>query len=113
MCCTVPLADTVLLLPGKGIGYGREFARSVFEAEGEVGEEVAPADLSAVEFLGRPKALEVLVVGEDENFVRALKPVAPVLEGLDDREELLVVYVVVGFGVLELTAGEADGEGTV
>ena len=54
--------------------------------------------------------LEVLVVGEGENFVRAFKPV---LEGLDDREELLVVYVVVGFGVLELTAGEADGEGTV
>ena len=65
----------------------------------EVGKVDEPAHLSAIEHLGLMEIDEVFVIRENLHWEgRAMKVVVPRFQGADDREEFLVVDVVVSFG---------------
>ena len=92
-----------------GIWLAHGLAGSVDDLEVVVGEEFGPSRLSPVEDLGRGEVLEVPVVGVDgEGMRRALEVGAPLLDGHDDGEHLLVVDLVVELWGRELAGVERD-----
>ena len=77
--------------------------------------------LAADEDLGGGKVFQVLVIGDHIHWsCRALEVVMPVVKGLKDRKEFLVMSIIIqlrrghGVGVecnqLEFTIGACDGE---
>ncbi|KAG6869884.1 hypothetical protein C0992_001696, partial [Termitomyces sp. T32_za158] len=78
--------------------------------EVEVGEVQGPPGLAAVELLGHPEVLQVLVVRPDFELVpRTLQEMAPLLQGLDDGQHLLVVDLVVVLHGIEALGVEGHG----
>jgi len=68
-----------------------------------------PMDLATSELLCGLKVLEVLVIGEHMyNMWRSHQVVAPLLEGLKDREQLLVIDLVVELCQLHATGVECN-----
>ena len=87
----------------------------------ELREELQPMSLAVGEDLGGGKVFQVLVIGDHvHRSCRALKIVMPVVEGLKDRKEFLVMSVIIqlwrghGVGVdcnwSEFTIRAHDGE---
>ena len=84
--------------PGEHVDLLGESTRSMVDVKVEGAEEFGPTSLSAVEVSLFEKVLKVFVVGKDlDAMAGAFQVVAPVLEGLYDGEEFLVVDVVVAF----------------
>ena len=76
-----------------------EPTRPVVDVEVERLEELRPSSLATVEVAFFAEVLEVLMVGEHFHTVSgSFQVVTPVLEGVDDGEEFLVVNVVVPLG---------------
>ena len=62
----------------------------------ELGEVLRPVGLMAGQDLGAGEVLQVLVVGDHINWRgRALEVVLPVLEGLKDGQQLLVLGIII------------------
>ena len=84
--------------PGEHVDLLGESTRSMVDVKVEGAEEFGPTSLSAVEVSLFEKVLKVFVVGKDlDAMAGAFQVVAPVLEGLYNGEEFLVVDVVVAF----------------
>ncbi|KAG6874033.1 hypothetical protein C0993_000872, partial [Termitomyces sp. T159_Od127] len=76
--------------PGEGIGLGTKSAGAIVNGEVVLREDFRPAGLAAAELLGHGEVLQVVVVQVDLDAVwGALEVGPPLLEGLDDGEELL------------------------
>ena len=81
---------------GEGIGLGSEASRAEADDKFELGEVLRPAGLTVGQDLGAGEILQVLVVGDHiDQRGRALEVVSPVLEGLKDGQQLLVMGVIV------------------
>ena len=81
---------------GEGIGLCSEASRAEADDKVELGEVLRPAGLTVGQDLGAGEILQVLVVGDHiDQRGRALEVVSPVLEGLKDGQQLLVMGVIV------------------
>src|SRR3981189_1118507 len=94
----VILSATMIGSTQEGIRLAHAGPRLVLQCEVEAGEVERPSRLSAIELLCNSKVFEVLVVGEDLNWiVRSLKVVVPFLETSDYRQHFHVVDLVGAF----------------
>jgi len=99
-------AGTMVGSAGERIWFTHQLPGFVMECEVEVGEVERPSGLPPVQLLGHHKVLQVLVVRPDlAPMFCALDKVLPLLEGLNDRQHLLVVDLVV-----PLDGGQGLGE---
>src|SRR6266403_2728983 len=86
----------------QSIGLAHRASRSVVHGKIEPGKVEGPPSLTAVELLCRHEVLQVLVVRPDFKLVmRAFQEIAPVLQGMDDCQHLLVVDLIVTFHSIE------------
>src|SRR5882724_4925559 len=77
---------------GQCIWFGTQLSCTVADQVVEPREVLHPMDLAMCELLGGCKVLEVLVIGEHKyDMCRALDVVAPLSEGLENGEQLLVI----------------------
>ena len=80
----------------EGIGLCSEVSRAEVDGEVELGEVLQSAGLTAGQDLGAGEILQVLVVSDHIDWRGgALKVMSPVLEGLEDGQQLLVMGVIV------------------
>ena len=92
----IPLFWVDVPTASEGIGFHSEASRAEADGKVELGEVLRPVDLMAGQDLGAGEILQVLVVGDHiDQRGRALEVVSPVLEGLEDGQELLVMGIIV------------------
>ena len=92
----IPLFWVDVPMASEGIRLCSEASRVEADGEVELGEVLRPAGLTAGQDLGAGEILQVFVVSDHINRRGgALKVVSPVLEGLKDGQELLVMGVIV------------------
>ena len=92
----VPLFWVDAPMASEGIRLCSEASRAEADGEVELGEVLQPAGLTAGQDLGAGEVLQVLVVGDHINRRGgALEVVAPVLEGLKDGQQLLVMGIII------------------
>ena len=92
----IPLFWVDIPTASEGIRFRSEVSRAEADGEVELGEVLRPAGLMAGQDLGAGEILQVLVVGDHiDRRGGALKVVSPVLEGLEDGQELLVMGIIV------------------
>src|ERR1700675_4541349 len=83
--CIVCDAGSVVCTVGEGIGLAHAPHCLVVEGEVEAGQVERPSGLAAVELLGGPEVLEVLMVHPDlKRLARAFQVVSPLFQRLDD-----------------------------
>ena len=92
----IPLFWVNVPTVSEGIGLCSEVSRAEADGKVELGEVLQPAGLTAGQDLGAGEILQVLVVGDHIDWRGGtLKVVLPVLEGLEDGQELLVMGIIV------------------
>ena len=92
----IPLFWVDIPTASEGIGLCSEASRAEADGEVELGEVLQPMGLMAGQDLGAGEVLQVLVVGDHVNQRGgALKVMSPVLEGLEDGQQLLVMGIIV------------------
>ena len=92
----IPLFWVDVPLASEGIGLCSEVSRVEVDGEVELEEVLQPAGLTVGQDLGAGEILQVLVVSDHiDRRGRALEVMSPVLEGLEDGQQLLVMGVVV------------------
>ena len=92
----IPLFWVDVPMASEGIRLCSEASRVEADGKVELGEVLRPAGLTAGQDLGAGEILQVLVVSDHiSRRGGALKVVSPVLEGLKDGQELLVMGVIV------------------
>ena len=92
----IPLFGVDIPVASEGIGLCSEVSRAEADDKVELGEVLQPAGLMAGQDLGAGEVLQVLVVGDHINRRGgALKVVSPVLEGLKDGQQLLVMGIII------------------
>ena len=92
----IPLFLVNVPMVSEGIGLCSEASRAEADGEVELGEVLRPAGLTAGQDLGAGEILQVLVVGDHiDQRGGTLEVVSPVLEGLEDGQELLVMGIIV------------------
>ena len=92
----IPLLWVDISMVSEGIGLCSKASRAEVDGKVELGEVLRPAGLTAGQDLGAGEVFQVLVVGDHiDRRGRALKVVVPVLEGLEDGQQLLVMGVIV------------------
>ena len=85
-------------MASEGIGLCSEASRVEADGEVELGEVLRPTGLTAGQDLGAGEVLQVLVVGDHvDQRGGALEVTSPVLEGLKDGQQLLVMGIIVQF----------------
>ena len=83
-------------MASEGIGLCSEVSRAEADGEVELGEVLRPVGLTAGQDLGTGEVLQVLVVGNHIDWRGgALKVMSPVLESLEDGQQLLVMGIIV------------------
>src|ERR1700675_945054 len=96
--CVVCNARSVVRAAGEGVRLAHAPSWLVVEGEVEAGQVEGPSGLAAVEFLGGPEVLEVLMVRPDlKRLARAFQVVSPLFQRTDDREHFHVMDLVVAF----------------
>ena len=92
----IPLFWVDIPTASEGIGLCSEASRAEVDGEVELGEVLQPTGLTAGQDLGAGEVLQVLVVsGHINRRGGALKVMPPVLEGLEDGQQLLVMGIIV------------------
>ena len=92
----IPLFWVDVPTASEGIRLCSEASRVEVDGKVELGEVLRPAGLMAGQDLGAGEVLQVLVVGDHINRGgRALKVMSPVLEGLKDGQQLLVMGIII------------------
>ena len=92
----IPLFWVDVPTVSEGIGLCSKVSRAEADGEVELGEVLRPVGLMAGQDLGAGEIFQVLVVGDHIDWRGgALKVVSPVLEGLEDGQQLLVMGVIV------------------
>ena len=92
----IPLFWVNVPTASEGIGLCSEASRAEADGEVELGEVLRPAGLTAGQDLGAGEILQVLVVSDHiDRRGGTLEVVLPVLEGLEDGQELLVMGIIV------------------
>ena len=92
----IPLFWVDVPLASEGIGLCSEASRAEADGEVELGEVLRPVGLTAGQDLRAGEVLQVLVIGDHiDRRGRALEVMLPVLEGLEDGQQLLVMGIVV------------------
>ena len=92
----IPLFWVDIPMVSEGIGLCSKASRAEADGEVELGEVLRPAGLMAGQDLEAGEVLQVLVVGDHINWRGgALEVVAPVLEGLEDGQQLLVLGIII------------------
>ena len=78
------------------IGLCSEASRVEVDGKVELGEVLRPAGLMVGQDLGAGEVLQVFVVGDHIDWRGgALKVMSPVLEGLEDGQQLLVMGIII------------------
>src|SRR6202795_2833443 len=96
--CIVCDAGSVVRAVGEGVRLAHAPSWLVVEGEVEAGQVEGPSGLAAVQFLGGPEVLEVLMVRPDlQRLARAFQVVSPLFQRLDDRQHFHVMDLVVAF----------------
>ena len=92
----IPLFWVNIPMASEGIRLCSEVSRVEADGDVELGEVLRPVGLTAGQDLGAGEILQVLVVSDHIDWRgRALEVMSPVLEGLEDGQQLLVMGVVV------------------
>ena len=92
----IPLFWVNVPTASEGIGLCSEASRAEADGKVELGEVLRPAGLTAGQDLGAGEILQVLVVSDHIDWRGGtLEVVLPVLEGLEDGQELLVMGIIV------------------
>src|ERR1700675_3447477 len=96
--CVVCNAGSVVRAAGEGVRLAHAPSWLVVEGEVEARQIEGPSGLAAVEFLGGPEVLEVLMVCPDlKRLARAFQVVSPLFQRSDDRQHFHVMDLVVAF----------------
>src|SRR6202795_2556587 len=96
--CVVSDTGSVVCAAGEGVRLAHALSWLVVEGEVEVGQVERPSGLAAVELLGGPEVLEVLMVCPDlEGLARAFQVVSPLFQRSDDRQHFHVMDLIVAF----------------
>ena len=83
-------------MASEGIGLCSEVSRVKADGEIELGEVLQPVGLMVGQDLGAGEILQVFVVSDHiDQRGRALKVMSPVLEGLEDGQQLLVMGTII------------------
>ena len=83
-------------MASEGIGLCSKASRAEVDGEVELGEVLPPMSLMAGQDLGAGEILQILVVSDHiHQRGRALKVVSPVLKGLKDGQQLLIMSVII------------------
>jgi hypothetical protein len=83
-------------MPGQGISSSILSARLILDGKMEVRQDLRPTDLMAAEIAGGGKILKIFVVSKNfSRFRGELQIVSPLLEGLHNGQEFLVIDLVV------------------
>jgi hypothetical protein len=94
----VILSTTMIGSTREGIRLAHAGSRFVLQREIDAGEVERPSRLSAVEFLCNSKVFEVLVMGEDLNWMASpFEVVAPFLETSNYCQHFDIVDLIVAF----------------
>ena len=92
----IPLFWVDVPMASEGIGLCSKVSRAEADGKVELGEVLRPVGLTAGQDLGAGEILQVLVVSDHIDWRgRALEVVVPVLEGLKDGQQLLVMGIIV------------------
>ena len=92
----IPLFWVDVPMASEGIGLCSKVSRAEVDGKVELGEVCRPAGLMVGQDLGAGEILQVLVVGDHiDHRGRALEVMSPVLEGLEDGQQLLVMGIIV------------------
>ena len=92
----IPLFWVNIPTASEGIRLCSKVSRAEVDGEVELGEVLQPAGLTAGQDLGAGEILQVLVVGDHIDWRGGtLEVVSPVLEGLEDGQQLLVMGIIV------------------
>ena len=92
----IPLFLVDVPMASEGIRLCSEASRAEADGKVELGEVLRPAGLMADQDLGAGEVLQVLVVGDHIDWGGgALKVMSPVLESLEDGQQLLVMGIIV------------------
>ena len=92
----IPLFWVDIPMASEGIGLCSEASRAEADGKVELGEVLQPMGLMAGQDHGAGEVLQVLVVGDHvDQRGGALKVMSPVLEGLEDGQQLLVMGIIV------------------
>ena len=92
----IPLFWVDVPTASEGIGLCSEASRAEVDGEVELGEVLRPVGLMVGQDLGAGEVLQVLVVGDHINQRGgALEVMSPLLEGLEDGQQLLVMSIIV------------------
>src|ERR1700675_2140584 len=96
--CIVCDAGSVVCAAGEGIRLAHAPSWLVVEGEVEARQIEGPSGLAAVELLGGPEVLQVLVVCPDlKRLARAFQVVSPLFQRSDDCQHFHVMDLVVAF----------------
>src|SRR6202795_5375562 len=96
--CIVGDTGSVVCAAGEGIGLAHAPSWLVMECEVEAGQVERPSGLAAVELLGGPEVLKVLVVRPDlKGLARAFQVVSPLFQRSDDCQHFHIMDLVVAF----------------
>src|ERR1700675_3525716 len=96
--CIVCNVGSVVCAAGEGVRLAHTPSWLVVEGEVEAGQVERPSGLAAVEFLGGPEVLKVLMVRPDlKGLARAFQVVSPLFLRSDDCQHFHVMDLVVAF----------------
>jgi hypothetical protein len=89
----------VVVSTREGVRFRRGFPRAIEDLHVEPRKEFSPSEMTRLDLPSRGEVLEVLVVRDDDGGGSAEvgKVLLPLVKGLDDGKELLIVDVVVNF----------------
>ena len=92
----IPLFWVNVPMASEAIRLCSEASRAEADGKVELGEVLRPAGLTAGQDLGAGEILQVLVISDHiDQRGGTLKVVSPVLEGLEDGQQLLVMGIIV------------------
>ena len=92
----IPLFWVNVPMASEGIGLCSEVSRVEADGKVELGEVLRPVGLTAGQDLGAGEIFQVLVVSDHIDWRGGtLEVVSPVLEGLEDGQEFLVMGIIV------------------
>src|ERR1700675_3740662 len=96
--CIVCNAGSVVCAAGEGVRLAHAPSWLVVEGEVEAGQVERPSGLAAVELLGSPEVLEVLMVRPDlKRLARAFQVVSPLFQRSDDCQHFHITDLIVAF----------------
>src|SRR6202795_1333842 len=96
--CVVCNARSVVRAVGEGVRLAHAPSWLVVEGEVKAGQVEGPSGLAAVELLGSPEVLEVLMVRPDlKGLARAFQVVSPLFQRSDDCQHFHITDLIVAF----------------